>query len=588
MDRQRTLLGALSDDLHCPVCLEVFSNPQALQCLHTFCHSCTLKLLSHNKVVCPTCRKETDKGNIVSDFKTNRLIQMYTELQKAAVVRPKSAISIETSGCEHQFEKCDLCEEKEAKFFCNKCQRNVCEICRRSHIKTTSCEEKDSEQLVDKLGKIVKELEEQTRQLRGQKIRFMQLRDDMVETNNSTTLECLQMLQAAEDKTIDTIRKHYKEQKDSVIKQRDERNHNTVTHCEGLVSVAEQMIEHIDEVKQSTSVLMAAHASLQKQISQELDKLKAESCTPLKITLINKNAEEAFDVSKAMSLETTVAVKCRASKMLSSGSICEVNGQLAALKSKAVTVAKLAEINDVEQLLVVDQQLWALKHNQINMLATGSTVQKAVKPGFRRAHDMCLSGMGHVIIASRDSGLLQLTTIGEIVRCLSKGSFKSVTYCDQRSIWAVKEEQERLWILKFKISSEKSELVARLQTNIKSGDFSAYCAILGANIYICHNNEHCVYEIDTSDGRILAKYGKHGKQGVGELDYPTTIYSDTHCLVVTDWRNHRLQILEPGANHWSMVKTEGFKLTFPRAAAFNHQDRVWISNSMSILYKGSH
>ncbi|ELK00657.1 Ret finger protein-like 4B [Pteropus alecto] len=57
--------ASLREEATCPVCLELFSNPISLSCVHTFCYDCIqLWLLERKdmKLTCPICREVTDKA----------------------------------------------------------------------------------------------------------------------------------------------------------------------------------------------------------------------------------------------------------------------------------------------------------------------------------------------------------------------------------------------------------------------------------------------------------------------------------------------------------------------------------------------
>lgn len=56
--------ASLREEATCPVCLELFSNPVSLPCVHTFCFDCMqLWLLERKdmKLTCPICREATEK-----------------------------------------------------------------------------------------------------------------------------------------------------------------------------------------------------------------------------------------------------------------------------------------------------------------------------------------------------------------------------------------------------------------------------------------------------------------------------------------------------------------------------------------------
>ena len=54
----------ISEDLTCAVCLDLYSNPRVLRCMHTYCHDCMAGLQQRNRlksfITCPECRQNTN------------------------------------------------------------------------------------------------------------------------------------------------------------------------------------------------------------------------------------------------------------------------------------------------------------------------------------------------------------------------------------------------------------------------------------------------------------------------------------------------------------------------------------------------
>ena len=71
-------------DVTCPVCLELFSDPVLLRCLHTLCRDCSrlpAVQIDPNTIQCPTCRKNTDVSEVTNDFKTQNWVDLYKQLK---------------------------------------------------------------------------------------------------------------------------------------------------------------------------------------------------------------------------------------------------------------------------------------------------------------------------------------------------------------------------------------------------------------------------------------------------------------------------------------------------------------------------
>jgi len=118
----------------CPICLEVFDNPQSLPCLHTFCLKCLERHFREKRpgdeVPCPLCRKEFE---IPSDGLSG--LQHHFVIQR--LVDARKAYSEESNGepCEVCLEECGEDWEKipTATTFCVDCNQKLCDQCSRPH-----------------------------------------------------------------------------------------------------------------------------------------------------------------------------------------------------------------------------------------------------------------------------------------------------------------------------------------------------------------------------------------------------------------------------------------------------------------------
>ena len=51
-------------ELECAICLCIYKKPKLLQCMHTFCEECIVKLMTDGNpdgttIICPNCRYQT-------------------------------------------------------------------------------------------------------------------------------------------------------------------------------------------------------------------------------------------------------------------------------------------------------------------------------------------------------------------------------------------------------------------------------------------------------------------------------------------------------------------------------------------------
>ena len=120
-----TALKKLEEQLTCAICLDFYTNPKTLPCLHSFCQKCLegLPLDSERDtyfISCPTCRHHThfSKPTGVSDFpaafQINNLKEVYN-------------LMIKVSG--DQEVTCDNCTTTNATGYCKECAKFLCSKC---------------------------------------------------------------------------------------------------------------------------------------------------------------------------------------------------------------------------------------------------------------------------------------------------------------------------------------------------------------------------------------------------------------------------------------------------------------------------
>ena len=122
-------LQKLSDQLTCPICLDDYTNPRVLPCLHVFCEHCLGRLVLRDAenliATCPNCRRETrlpqeGVAGLPPAFYINHLFEVRDTLQK--VSDPNKL-------------RCEMCEDGNAKGYCRDCGEFVCEACITLHRK---------------------------------------------------------------------------------------------------------------------------------------------------------------------------------------------------------------------------------------------------------------------------------------------------------------------------------------------------------------------------------------------------------------------------------------------------------------------
>ena len=123
-------LKILEEQLTCPICLDDYTDPKTLLCLHSFCHQCLEELpldLQGKRffLSCPTCRTPTELpeagvAGFPIAFFINNLTEVHSLLKKV-------------SGDQHA--SCDNCKKSDATGYCKQCTKFYCAECLGVHNK---------------------------------------------------------------------------------------------------------------------------------------------------------------------------------------------------------------------------------------------------------------------------------------------------------------------------------------------------------------------------------------------------------------------------------------------------------------------
>ena len=115
--------------LNCAVCLDLFTEPKSLPCLHSFCEKClgNLALLPQgggHVLSCPVCRSqfplpEDGVSGFPNAFHLNDLLELRQQLKKLSEAKSIT---------------CENCEEHDATGFCRQCGKFICEKCTEAHL----------------------------------------------------------------------------------------------------------------------------------------------------------------------------------------------------------------------------------------------------------------------------------------------------------------------------------------------------------------------------------------------------------------------------------------------------------------------
>lgn len=134
-----TLLRTLREEIICPLCLNIFSDPRKLPCDHVYCKECLLELArrSNNTVSCPECRQShnapTESSCFSTAFHINRLINLYEqglhETDSSSTEEPRVSINQAARSEEVQSACCSIHLSQDLSLYCETCEKLVCRDC---------------------------------------------------------------------------------------------------------------------------------------------------------------------------------------------------------------------------------------------------------------------------------------------------------------------------------------------------------------------------------------------------------------------------------------------------------------------------
>nr|AFO38363.1 TRIM5 alpha [Ovis aries] len=118
------ILMNIQEEVTCPICLELLTEPLSLDCGHTFCQACITANNEESTVgqeghkSCPVCRVSFEPGNLRPNRHVANIVQRLREVK----VRPE--VEQERNLCAHHGEKLQLFCEQDGKVICWLCERS--------------------------------------------------------------------------------------------------------------------------------------------------------------------------------------------------------------------------------------------------------------------------------------------------------------------------------------------------------------------------------------------------------------------------------------------------------------------------------
>ncbi|KAM5315874.1 tripartite motif-containing protein 5-like [Glossophaga mutica] len=118
------ILMNMKEEVTCPICLELLTEPLSLDCGHTFCQACITAnnkestVSEEGRSSCPVCRMTYQPGNL----RPNRHVANIVEMLQKVKLSPEE--EQKTDLCERHGERLLLFCKEDGKFICWLCERS--------------------------------------------------------------------------------------------------------------------------------------------------------------------------------------------------------------------------------------------------------------------------------------------------------------------------------------------------------------------------------------------------------------------------------------------------------------------------------
>ena len=271
-------LHKLEELLTCPVCLDLFTNPKTLPCVHSFCQEC-LKGLPQNReargdtyyLSCPTCRQHTKVpregvGVFPVAFYVNKIKEAIQDLKN-------NAPNPQQVTCNNHDQPLDM--------FCVTCEKVICHYCAvhthggHKHALVSDCYPEHYQMLYHNL-KLVKEKKEALKKV----LSDLAERDGGIrkrgQSQRKLTRQVKIQMQSEQTKSIQMSLSYLKNVEDYV-----EQSLKTGTHQQVLNSKKQMMERMSRTIKENAETLKSLHyngtASSLKTFEVEVEKDKVVS-----------------------------------------------------------------------------------------------------------------------------------------------------------------------------------------------------------------------------------------------------------------------------------------------------------------------
>ena len=558
-------LKEFEQQLTCPVCLDIYTNPKILPCHHSFCQHCLEGLPVNpqgNKyfIKCPTCRISTELPGPAAfpvAFQINSLIEAYRLMKQ---------------------EKAMNCSKHDdpLRIFCETCEEVICGYCAIGNHRNHNCTP-----IKDSYDKHHKELETSLNPVKRVMDDIVIFLTALTKRENEVKEQgdiVKQEIHVIVEETIEKLRQSERELTREVEVATNSKlqvlscQKELVEMSSSRLKDCKEFVEQILKTGSQQQVLMFKKQMME-HMSHVTKEINVEEYIPIEkadIQLIKNNI--LMELSIGDIIYTTALQQCKVKKIDRHQITCE---------KERVSFPLSLELPNSSLLTVPLLSLLSCSVVSTDNTPINTTVTTTDHPGVYRIHCSLVMNGPHQVNVQVNNVQLESTslvipfnpylaehtpihTIDGLNRpfgvAVSDDGHVIVTMRDSNCITVLDREGKKVKSLKF--SSPRG------------------VAITPDNFILVTDN-HKIQKL-TMDGKIIASVGKKGSKPL-QFNVPSgiAISPTTGQIYVADWGNHHIQVLNPDLTFSYSFGSEGSaegQFIFPEFVAIDNQGSVYVGD----------
>ena len=591
-------LKELEQQLTCPVCLDIYTNPKILPCHHSFCQHCLEGLTINPQenryfIKCPTCCTSTELPEPTGPaafpvaFHINNLKEVYSLMKQEGIM-----------NCSKHDDSLTI--------FCEFCQELICRDCAISdhknheyafikdsygkHYQMVETRLNSVDKMLDSVAIALTDLNNKESEIKEQgdmvKQEIHLTAEEMIEKIKQSERQLTREVETAVDSKLQVLSGQMKFAEMSLSQLKDckefvEQSLKTGSHQQVLMS-KKQMMEHMSHVTKDINVekynpIEEVDVKLIKNNRMELSignisyttalqQCKVKKINPHQITCEKERVSFPLSLELPNSSLLTVPLSSLSCSVVSTDNT-PINTTVTTTDHPGVYRIHCSsvmngphqvnvQVNDVQlesTSLVIPFKPYLAKHTSLRTI-----------DGLNKPCGVAVSDDGYAIVTeNQGSCITVLDREGKKVKSFSGGRIKflsSTSFSYPRGV-AITPDNFILVTDNHKIQklTMDGKLIASVyQQGSKPLEFNCPCGITisptTGHIYVADCDNHCV-QVLNPDLTFSYSFGSKGSAN-GQFKYPRFIAIDNQgSLYVSDWGNNRIQVFTSEGKY---VSTFGF------------------------------